>query len=223
MAGNPGVTAEGLVPVVKMNLSAGSLSTWQICKRRYALETTHAPVRWRPKLLLESVLRPAILAISNGADVMITSKEAVTQLMEKCAREGLDTLKDPYTLARDFGAIIETVLESLSRITLLSIKPGGIVQLGETEHCWRLSSFVDESGLLHRWALVDKLDDDSKYRELQSWFCFGDCAAANVGMTLHLIEIGRQSRGHQVTDWCRSYKHPAIHNHYRFRKTDGTP
>lgn len=206
-----------------MNLDATSLSTFQRCKRRHALEREYRANRWHPKTLLDTIMRAAILELSGGKDVIITSQDACTNLINECAHAGLDTLHDPYTLAKDYCAVIRTVLESLSRISLLAIKPGATLQVGETEHCWRLSAFQDESGLLHRWVLVDKWDDDAKYRELHSWYCFGDCAAAQVGMTLHVIEIGRQSKGHQHTDWARCYKHPAIHNKFRFRKVDGTP
>ena len=205
-----------------MNLDANLLSTYQRCNRRHVLERDWRPIRWRPKSLLETALRSAILELSNGADVMITSQKAATKLLDECAHAGMDTPYDSYVLAKDYCAILYTVLEWLSRMTLLTIKPGGIVPLGETEHCWRLSAFQDESGILHRWTVVDKWDTDTQYRELHSWQCFGDCAAANSGMMLHVIEIGRVSNSHQHTDWARCYKHPAIHNHFRFRKVDGS-
>lgn len=204
-----------------MILSADLLSTLQRCPRRYMIEQEYSTVRWPPKSMLEVALRRAIAQISTGADVMITSQGACTWLLEKAAREGLDTLHDPYTLARDYCAILHTVLEALSRLSLLAVKAGPVVQLGETEHCWKINAFQDESGLLHRWAFVTRWDEDTKWRELHSWQCFGDCAAGQVGMMLHVVEIGQQHNGHQHTDWARSYKHPAIHNHYKFRKVDG--
>jgi len=198
------------------------MTVFQRCKRSHALEREFRPIRWRPKALLESCLRPAVFDLSNGADVIITSQKACTKLLEEAAHSGLDTLQDSYTLARDYCSIIQTVTEALSRMTLLALKPGRVIPLGETEHCWRISAFEDQTGLLHRWILVDKWDTDTQYKELHSWHCFGDCAAAQVGMQLHVIEIGRQSNGHQHTDWARCYKHPAIHNKFRFRKVDGS-
>lgn len=160
-------------------------------------------------------MRPAILALSNGEDVKAVTDEATTRYLEAAARPGIDCLSDPFTLARDHCAVLSTVLEALSRLVLLSVKPGPLV--GD----WQVSAFVDETGLLHRWALVDKWDDDAKYRELHSWACYGDCAALGVGMDLHVIEIGQQRRGHQHTPWARAYKHPAIINRYKFQKVEG--
>ena len=207
-----------------MNLSAYQLSTFQRCKRRYAIERSYRTVRWHAKTLLERCLRDGIMRVSNGEDVIITSQEACARLLQEATHSGIESsTNSPYTLVRDYCSIIQTVLEAISRMVLLTIKPGGVVALGDTEHHWQLSAFRDESGSLHRWVLVDKWNDDSMYKELQSWYCFGDCAAAQVGMTLHVIEIGRQTHGHQHTDWARSFKHPAIHNKYRFRKVDGDP
>lgn len=205
-----------------MNLSAEILTTYQRCKRKRALEMAYRPVRWHPKTLFESVLRPAIGQLSNGADVIITRETACNRLMEEAAHSGLDTLKDPYTLAKDYCAIIGNLIEALYRMSLLVVKPGRVVPLGDTEHCWKISAFEDESGTLHRWVFVDKWDDDAMYRELHSWHCFGDCAAAQAEMTLHVIEIGQNRNGHQHCDWARAYKHPAIINKFRFRKVDGT-
>lgn len=205
-----------------MNLSAETLTSFQRCKRKRALEMVYRPTRWHPKTLLESVLRPAIGQLSNGADVIITRETACNRLMEEAAHAGLDTLKDPYTLAKDYCAIIGNILEALSRMSLLVVKPGRTYQLGDTEHCWKVSAFEDELGTLHRWIFVDKWDEDAKYRELHSWHCFGDCAAAQAEMTLHVIEIGQNRGGHQHCDWARTYRHPAIFNKYRFRKLDGT-
>lgn len=205
-----------------MNLNAEILSAYQRCKRKRALEREYRPTRWHPKLLLESVLRPAIGQISNGADVMITAENACSRLMEEAAHAGLDTLHDPYTLAKDYCAIIKNVLEALSRMTLLVVRPGRVYQLGDTEHCWKVSAYEDDSGTLHRWTFVDRWTVDAQYRELHSWHCFGDCAAAQAEMVLHIIEIGQHIKGHQYTDWARTYRHPAIPNKYRFRKLDGS-
>jgi hypothetical protein len=90
------------------------------------------------------------------------------------------------------------------------------------DHGWQTSAFVDESGLLHAWFAVERWDRDTMAQKLHSWEVFGDCAANQVGMTLHVIEIGRMAGGHQHTPWARIYAHPAIHGHHRFQQTDGT-
>lgn len=204
-----------------MNLNAEVLTTFQRCARKRALEKEYRPLRWHPKTLLESVLRPAIGELSNGADVIITSGNACNRLMAEAAHSGLDTAHDPYGLCMDYCAIIKNVLEALSRTTLMTMRPGRTIPLGETEHCWKISAYEDDAGNLHRWVFVDKWDEDAKYRELHSWHCFGDCAAAEAEMMLHVIEIGRNIKGHQHCDWSRIYRHPAIFNKYRFRKLDG--
>jgi hypothetical protein len=178
-------------------------------------------LRWRPKLLLESILRPAILALSNGGAVKTVTEEACARFLEASARPGQETHSDPNTLARDFCAIISNVLEKLSRMVLLNVSPGGCVPVGE--HHWKVAAYKDESGILHRWTTVDRWDDDAQFRELHSWACFGDCAAGEVGMCLHVIEIGQQRRGHQHTSWARAFGHPAIIGKYRFQKVGGGP
>jgi|HubBroStandDraft_5_1064220.scaffolds.fasta_scaffold38287_2 hypothetical protein len=198
-------------------ISALSLTTGQRCPRRYKLETEYKVLRERPRAVLDRLLRAAILNISNGADAAHEAEEASTRLLEQAARPGLDIPTDPYTLCRDFCALIHNVCEAVSRLTLLTLTLPPIVPN------WTLSSPVDESGLLHRWLTCERWDLDTQYRELHSWAVFGDCAALATGMWLHIIEIGRQSKGHQHTPWCRAYKHPAIHNHYRFRSVEGGP
>jgi hypothetical protein len=126
---------------------------------------------------------------------------------------------DPWTLAGDFCAMLQTVIEALSRQTLLTVKAGPTVTVAGIP--WRLAAFVDETGELHRWQTVNILDADALARELHSWYCFGDIAAAGVPMTLHIVEIGRQRVGHQVSPWCRAFKHPAIANHFRFQSKTG--
>ena len=197
-----------------MILSAESLSRFQSCPRRYALEREYRAPKWRPKALLDTILRQAILALSNGGDVKAITDEATAQYLEAAARPGIDSLTDPYTLARDHCAILTTAIEAISRMVLLHVNPGGII--GN----WQLSAFVDDAGLLHRWVTVDKWDEDSKFREWHSWGTYGDCCAAEVGMSLHVIEIGQQRRGHQQTPWARAYKHPVI-NRVRFQKVEG--
>lgn len=198
-------------------LSAAKLSTLQRCPRQYALEREYRLARIRPKLLLEKLLRQAIFELSNGGDKTLITKEATTRYLETAARPGLDTPADPYTLARDHCSIIQTVVEAVSRLVLLVVKPAP-----KAEN-WLLDSWIDELGTLHKWVVVDKWDEDTRWRELHSWDVFGDCAAVAAGMDLHVIEIGSQRRGHQHTPWCRTYKHPVIPNKMRFRKLDGTP
>ena len=201
-------------------MNAQQLYTLQRCARQYALEREWKVLRRRPREVLETLMRQAVIAITNGQDVAKVSDEACTRLLETAARPGLDISTDPYTIARDYCAIIQNSLEALSRLTLLSVKPAGIRTVNAID--WQLSCLVDESGLLHRWICVPKWEEDTRFREIHSWAVFGDCCAAQVGMTLHVIEIGEQRKGHQHTPWAKAYRHPVIPNKFRFRKVDGS-
>ena len=203
-----------------MLLNHQLLTTFQRCKRRYALERDWKVDRWRPRQLFEKLWREAVYRMSNGEAPNQAAQEACTLFLEQAARPGLDILTDPYTIARDYCSIFCTSLEAISRAGLLSYELGPEVPIGD--HAWQTSAFVDESGLLHAWFAVERWDRDTMAQKLHSWEVFGDCAANQVGMTLHVIEIGRMAGGHQHTPWARIYAHPAIHGHHRFQQTDGT-
>lgn len=202
-----------------MILSAPILTTLDRCQRRFALESTHRVLRLRPKELFDRLLRDAIFAIANGADAREAADSACTVFLETAADPGLEILSDPYTLAMDYSAIFRTALEAISREMLLVVKRAGVIEIGD--HKWEVQAFRDESGILHRWTSVERWDYDAQIRELHSWHVFGDCAATGQGMWLHVVEIGRQSKGHQLSPWCRCFKHPAIAKHFRFRHVDG--
>lgn len=203
-----------------MLLNHQLLTTFQRCKRRYALERDWKVDRWRPRQLFEKLWREAIFVMSNGAKAEEAAQNACTLFLEQAARPGLDILTDPYTIARDYCSIFCTSLEAVSRAGLLSYEPPLPVTIGD--HAWQTSAFRDESGLLHAWFAVERWDRGTMAQKLHSWEVFGDCAANQVGMTLHVIEIGRMAGGHQHTPWARIYAHPAIHGHHRFQQVDGT-
>lgn len=206
-----------------MILTARLLSTKQRCARQFALQREYRYPKYHPKTLYEHCLRNAVLALSNGTDQTAEdiAKQCTTDYMEKAANPGIDTAQnDPYLLARDWCAVLETTIEALSRLVLLSVQPGPTLTL--SDHTWVCSAFRDQSGVLHRWIAVDHWDDDAKFAELHSWNVFGDCAAAKIGMALHVIEIGRSRNSHQQTPWCRAFKHPVIHGRYAFCQKDGS-
>jgi hypothetical protein len=160
--------------------------------------------------------------LSNGADVEDVTQEAVTQYLEAAAEPGLETSADPYTLAHDFTSMLQTALFAISKAPMLSLEPGGSIILTPTLK-WELSASCDESGALHRWVTVDKLDEDAISRLLHSWAVFGDVAAAGVPMVLHVVEIGNRRNGRQHSPWCKAYRHPAIAGRFAFQKQDGSP
>lgn len=196
------------------------LTAFQRCRRRYLLERDWRVSRWHPKELFQQIWRVAVFNVSNGADVAKEVDEACTQYLEECAKRGIETSGDQYIVARDFCAILSNSLEAISRLVLLRLNVGRLVATGP--HEWQTKCFEDESGLLHHWIAVERWDEDAKWRTLHGWEVFGECAANRVGMSLHIIEIGRLVKGHQHSDWTRIYTHPAINNHSRFRHTDGS-
>lgn len=200
-----------------MTLSAQQLNTFQHCRRATAIEREYRFNRHHPRTLFEEVFRSAIYKISNGADPTESANEAVAEFLAKASSPGLDVSFNPYTFAWDFCSILKTSLEAVSRLTLLRLHPPPLVK------GWQCSAYRDDSGLLHRWAAVSRWDQDTQYRQFHSWEVFGDCAATEVGMMLHVVEIGRQAGHRQATPWARAYRHPTVAGRYRFQKENGQP
>lgn len=203
-------------------MTAPRLTVLQRCPRRYKIEESGLSYRWKPTALLSSMLRAAIFKLSSGTEKTEVAREFSTQILERAANPGIETQHDPYTLARDLTAILANVIEWVSRSPLLVLRPGPAMSL-QSGATWECTAFQDDSGVLHRWATVDKLDADSLTRELHSWHVFGDCAAAQVPMRLHLIEIGSQRSGRQHTPWCKAYAHPHVMGRFAFQQKDGKP
>ena len=210
-----------------MTLSAPSLATWDRCDRRWIFEQHWRPRRWHPKSLFDKVLRGAILALSNGVDKAKVTLGAVTEFQRIAADPGLDLLTDPWTLAGDYCAMLRTIVEKVSRGTLLRLHAGHIVPLVNgsdgpvNDLNWQVTAFSDDSGTLHRWSTVESIDSDTVARELHSWGVFGDISVSDAPLTLHLVEIGTTRNGHRHSPWCRIYKHPAIPGRYKFRSVQG--
>lgn len=223
--------------IILLILSASLLTDLQTCPRRLLLNRSKKPRRWHPKALFDHVLRQAILKLSHGEN---PTSAAVEEFLSQCVNPGLDTSHDPYCLAQDFRSMLETILEALSRESLPVMQEGPRVIIGKWQcnfralappqhgmECdledlpWQCLAFADDSGALHRWVTTDRLDDDFMSRECHSWYVQGDMCAAQVPMTLHVIEIGRHRNGHQHSPWCKTYKHPAIPNRFQFQSKDG--
>lgn len=226
-----------------MTLDSRSLTVGQLCARRWKIETTEPRGRWHPKTLFDAVLRGAILDLSNGVPKETVTLQAQTKFRAIAKSPGLDTLSDPWTLAGDYCACLATIVEALSRLTLLSLQTGQVVKLDEGtpeippvdvdfEHSyggsparealhWRVSAFQDDSGALHRWATAERFDEDTLASELHSWHVYGDMAAAVVPLTLHLVEIGSLRAGRRHSPWCKIFRHPVVAGHFRFRAKTG--
>lgn len=203
-----------------MVLSPRALSRFQRCERLSVFEAQWMPLRWRPRALFDVVLRKAALSLSSGTPKEKVTAEAVAAFLEVCASPGLDVQGDTYTLAHCWASVIKTVVEAISRLTLLTVTPGpGVVLAPNLE--WRCAAFADESGVLHRWVSADKLDSDTLARELHSWYVWGDGCASQMPMVLHVVEVGRMRNGRQHTPWCRAFSHPVMMGMHRFQQVTG--
>ncbi len=209
-----------------MILSASSLSTAQRCPRRWRFEAdpvANGLPKWHPRDLFAATLRRAVFELSNGDSKAQVASRAITRYREAATRPGIEAA-DPWIVAGDYCAALTTTLEAICRLTLLALEPGPLIDIGRAPDnvtAWQVASFLDQSGELHRWAVLDRLDDDSLFRELHSWAVFGDMAAADAPMTLHVVELGSFRDGRLRSPWARTFKHPAIANHYRFQTKSG--
>jgi len=223
--GNPYRTPPMADPV-PLTLDANVLSDWQACRRRSLLAADWRPLRWRPKSLLDACLRRGILELSSARPrpVAEIASDAKSTLLQTAASPGLDVDDgtNPYKIAKDLCAMLDTILHAISRMTLLVLADAPPVPLSSIL-TWRPTSPVDESGVLHRWITVDRWDHPHLVRELHSWRTFGDIAILRAPLTLHVIVIGQNRDGRRASSWARGWRHAAMPNtKIHFRKKDGT-
>jgi hypothetical protein len=212
-------------------LGAAALVSYQECRRRFLLQSDYLPTKYRAKSLFDNCLRGAIFALSNGSDPITLADDASSRFMQLAADPGLDLpAGNPYVLAKDYVAMLNTIVRSLAKLTLLTIKQPPPEQLSADVQ-WRVRSWADDSGTLHRWITIDSWSDADLIREMHSWFSAGDMAATGAGMILHVIEIGQVRRVasrvakngtgryggngiypemRRASPWARGWRHPAI-------------
>lgn len=207
-----------------MILDAKRLTDWQACRRRGLLHEDWTPALWRPKALFDACLRRAIFRVSNGADPAQEATDAKTEFMTQAADPGLDVASgaSSWVLARDWCAMLDTIVRAVSRLTLLTLKEEHPVRLAALVD-WRPRAWRDESGQLHSWVTVDRWDDEALTREMHSWFVFGDIIACEAPLMIHAIEIGQIRSGRRASPWARAWRHPGMSSlPLRFVKTDGS-
>lgn len=205
-----------------MILDATAMGDWQACKRKYVLGGTWRVIRWRPKALFDSCLRQAVVLLGDNKPAKEVSQRAQTRFMEVAANPGLDVDDDPYIIAQDYCAMLDTIIYSLSRTSLPEVKEIAPIKLAEGVE-WRTSAWADSTGTLHRWITVDHWGQADLAREFHSWWVIGDIAINTAPMTLHVIEIGQIREGRRASPWVRGYKHPTMPGmHIRFKRTDGS-
>jgi len=203
-----------------MVIDAYGVTTFQSCPRRWLLEQSWRVIRWRPKSLFDHVLRQAIFAISNGADPAAQRQAARTRFLSQAANPGLDVSEgtDSWAVANDYCGMLDTIIEAVSRLTLLGVRRLDGIEIGTSGMSWEPLAWADESGVLHRWITVDRFDDDVIAREAHGWYVFGDIAVADAPLTLHVVEIGQIRNGRRQSAWARAYKHPVIAHRYKFSR-----
>src|SRR5258705_7349655 len=151
-------------------LDAPTITDWQSCKRKYLLHKEWRPVKWRAHSLFDACLRQAIFAISNGKDAITMASDARAAFLLAAANPGLEVPQgsQPYTIAKDWCTMLETILRAVSRLTLLTLHEPAYVPLDQIT-VWQPLAWADDTGQLHRWITVDRWDEDTLYREMHGW------------------------------------------------------
>ncbi len=203
-------------------LDPTDISNFQACKRRYVLGRGWHPPRWRPKALFDSCLRQGIEAISGGVPAADAAKDARAKFLEMAASPGLDVTNDPYTVARDWCAMLDTVLRGIADdIPKGMLEPTPVTFNSQVS--WQPRAWATE-GMLHRWITVSSWSDDDRARELHSWWVVGDVVVRRTPMTLHVVVIGTERKGRRASAWARAWKHPGLPNmQIHFLRKDGKP
>lgn len=207
-----------------LTIDAASLTYYQACRRRFLLDVEFRVLRWRPRHLFTAILREAVVRLSSGENIAMVIADARERYLQTAASPGLDIAPgaNPYLIAKDYCAMLETVLRTLARLTLLTLRDLAPARLS-SRLAWRFASHADESGALHRWVVTDRWTDDNLVREAHGWHVFGDMAMARVPLTLHVVEIGQVRSGRRASPWARGFKHPTMPSlRMRFAKRDGS-
>lgn len=197
-------------------IDANTLTEFQTCRRKFLLSRQWRSLRWVAKILFDTCLRWALVELSTGRKVEEVALEATTRFMNTAANPGLDIQgHDPYLIATDYCAMLETILHAFSRRSLTKMSDHPTVTMGQ-ELEWSFMSHLGEDGFLHRWISCDRMDSDRLAQEAHSWKCFGDIAAARLPMKLHVVEIGQMRDSRRHSPWARAYKHDYIRGKIKF-------
>jgi hypothetical protein len=208
-----------------MILSASTISVLQACPRRFLLEADWLVIKWRAKALFDACLRTAILEISAGKSPAEAAKDAKSQFLQVAANPGLDLPygTDSYKVAKDYSAMLDTILRAAARWNLPKLAEHPAVVLNSAVS-WQPLAAVDEAGELHRFITLDRWTDADLSRELHGWGVFGDVAITGKPMTIHVVEVGQIRNGRRSSAWARAWKHPTMGNTMKihFAHKDGS-
>lgn len=203
-----------------MILDAYQLTTYQSCRRRWILERSYLPAKWRVHSLFDNVLRRSMFRLSRNRPIQHVLSEAAAEFMSAAADPGLDAYGiDTYTLARDHVGMLGTVLTALSQASIPVFHEPEPIALTDRVS-WKPLAWADDSGQLHRLVTVSSWGQAEGTRQAHGWFVSGDMAALGVPMTLHAIVIGDVREGRRVSPWTRAWKCKTAPNiPYRFKKS----
>lgn len=205
-------------------MRASDLTALQRGDRRYLIESRYRYRKWYPKALFGHVMREAIFHLSQGTAAESCADSATAAFMSAAIDPGLDVSGiNPYPLAQDFCAAIRTILEYLSRTTLMSLHavPDTVVEYNGTLTPWTFMSPMDDTGALHRWVFVDHLSDDMLYHHSRAWETWADMCVAPSMCWLHMIAVGSTREGRRQSPWSKCYSSPSIANLFKFRRKSG--
>jgi len=177
-----------------------------------------------PKMLGDACLRQGIFELSKGKPLADVISETTSRFYLTASDPGLDIAPgiDPYKLAMDWVACLETILTTLSRRPMVELFEVPSKPLDKM-HEWSFLSFKDKHGELHRTVTVDHYNSDAVTKEMHSWYVFGDVSVAKKPMHLHFIEIGQTRDGRRHTPWCRGFSHIHIANRLKFQNKGAKP
>jgi hypothetical protein len=206
-----------------IQLNGYAIHSFQVCRRKYLLESKFKYLPWRPHTLLTACLRQAIVSLSNSSPITQVITSAINQFTANCKTPGLDLPygTDTYSLAMDFCSCIRTILTYLSTTKLVPLSVKAPIPIpSRLNSSWSFLSVEDSQRTLHRYVFPDYINDATRLKEGHSWELFGDLVLSSQPMHLHMISTGRRDGAHQVTPWCHAYRSPAI-NQFRFQKKSG--
>ncbi len=164
------------------------------------------------------------MRISGGIGVEEAAEEAKARFMEVAADPGILAKGDSYVSAKDYCAMIETILAAIG-----SAIPKGIGLMKDREIeknlWWRFLAWELPSGELVRFVTAARIDEDLLTHLGHSWQTIGDVCVSGRAMNLWIVAIGNERNGRRASMWARAWKNPGVmQGKYHFAtKTGKTP
>ena len=178
-------------------MNARVIDLLQTCPR-WALLDADWQTRMRPRLLFDEALQLGCAELAKGQNAEQAALVAVTHFQAFAASPGLACVGDPYVLAMDYCASLQTVLEAVSRT------------VAETRALYfaSIKSFTtdDMSAFCHSWTVAERMAQEPL-----------------VNLNVFLIELPSARRGRIHSPWCRAFEHSHIKRRIQFQSKTGKP